>query len=157
MIAKMSWPLIQVKLSLMFCINEIPISLQQDKKRFYDFFRVKLQPFMKYHSPSLFSVTQQHEIDHTWPSLTFFWRSFFFFFSQGSMLWHKHFITFAIVTTHFLPSKFVKQQKHSWKLAITYWKYLNMTHNVNGICFLRSLVVTYLRLETKGLRFESCC
>ena len=24
-------------------------------------------------------------------------------------------------------------------------------------CFLRSLVVTYLRLETKGLQFESCC
>ena len=62
----------------MFCINEIPISLQQDKKRFYDFFRVKLQPFMKYRSPSLFSVTQQHEIDHTWLSLTFFWRHFFF-------------------------------------------------------------------------------
>ena len=62
MIAKMLWPLMQVNLPLMFYINKIPISSQYYKKRLYDyFFTMTLWSFMKYHSPSLFSVTQHHE------------------------------------------------------------------------------------------------
>ena len=35
---------------------------------------------------------------------------------------------------------------------------LNMAHDVNwDICFLCSLVVTDLLLETMGFRFECCC
>ena len=50
----MLWPLIQVNLPLMFCINEIPISSQQYKKKGFIFFTVTLGPFMKYHSPPCF-------------------------------------------------------------------------------------------------------
>ena len=50
----MLWPLMQMKLPLMFYFNEIPIFSQKYKKGFIIFFTVMLQPFIKYHSPSCF-------------------------------------------------------------------------------------------------------
>ena len=45
----------------MFYINEISTLWQWCKTRLYDFFAMKLLPFIKYQSPTLFSVTQHHE------------------------------------------------------------------------------------------------
>ena len=61
MIAKILWPLIQVNLPLMFYNNEIPMSSQYYKKGFMILFTVTLRPFVKYHSPPLFSVTQHYK------------------------------------------------------------------------------------------------
>ena len=51
--------MVQGNLPLIFCINEILISLQkyevlQEKASYDFFFTVALQPFMKYHSPPCF-------------------------------------------------------------------------------------------------------
>ena len=69
----------------------------------------------------------------------------------------KHFITFAIVTAILTFFKYVKEPKLSWKLVVRYWNCLNMVYNVSwDICFLCSLVVTNLHLETTDFWFECC-
>ena len=72
---KMLWPLIQVNLTLMFYINEIPISSHSTKKRLFEFFTVTLRSLIKYDSLFLFSVTQHHE--KRWDPPTYYaWRNY---------------------------------------------------------------------------------
>ena len=75
MIAKMLWPLIQVNLPLMFCINEIPISSQLYKKRLYDFFYRDVTAFHQVPLTLMFSVTQHHE-KHWDPPTPYAWRNY---------------------------------------------------------------------------------